>query len=157
MEKQPEGRDNPRPSSRFPDPSKRPIAMIFREADNYDWETFLGRPPIKGELAKLRDAHGRKGVLVKGAGGSIGAALSIRLAESSPRQLLFLESSEQNLYEIHSSLNGLMGAAPHLPILGDTSDQPLRSLPGHGATGKPALRAKRHNLGAGHYRAGLPS
>ena len=42
-------------------------------------------------------------------------------------------------------------------VFGQALNLPPRSLLEHGATAKPALRAKRYNLGAGHYRTGLPS
>jgi FlaA1/EpsC-like NDP-sugar epimerase len=49
----------------------------------------------------------------------------MRIAASGPRLVLLLESSEQNLYQIHTDLSGLARGAPHIPILGDIADRPL--------------------------------
>lgn len=96
-----------------------------RELDNYDWETFLGRRYIEGDVAKFQAANAGKTVLLTGAGGSIGSALAMRIATAGPRLVLLLESSEQNLYQIHTDLNDLARGTPHIPILGDTADRPL--------------------------------
>ena len=56
--------------------------------------------PREEHLAQLRDAR----ILVTGAGGSIGSALSLRLAALRPRQLLLLDASEQALHRLHLAL-----------------------------------------------------
>jgi FlaA1/EpsC-like NDP-sugar epimerase len=96
-----------------------------RESDNHDWETFLGRRYIERDVSNFQAANAGKTILLTGAGGSIGSALAMRIAASGPRLVLLLESSEQNLYQIHTDLNGLARGAPHIPILGDTADRPL--------------------------------
>lgn len=96
-----------------------------RELDNYDWETFLGRRYIEGDVAKFQAANAGKTILLTGAGGSIGSALAMRIATSGPRLVLLLESSEQNLYQIHTDLNDLARGTPRIPILGDIADRPL--------------------------------
>ena len=96
-----------------------------REPDNHDWETFLGRRYVEGDVSKSPAANAGKTILLTGAGGSIGYALAMRIAASGPRLVLLLESSEQSLYQIHSDLNGLARGAPHIPILGDIADRPL--------------------------------
>ena len=93
-----------------------------REFDNYDWGTFLTRRSIESDEAKFQAAIAGKTILLTGAGGSIGSALALKLATSGPRLLLLLESSEHNLYQIHSDLNGVAHGAPHIPILGDIAD-----------------------------------
>jgi len=95
------------------------------ELDDHDWDGFLDRRYIEGDVSKSEAAHPGKTILLTGAGGSIGSALAMRIATSGPRRLLLLESSEQNLYQIHTDLNGLADAAPHIPILGDIADRPL--------------------------------
>ena len=94
-----------------------------RQADQHDWETFLARDHIEGDAARLRAAHEGKTILLTGAGGSIGSALAMRIAGFGPRRLLLLESSEHNLYQIHSELD--RWGAPHVPILGDIANRPL--------------------------------
>jgi FlaA1/EpsC-like NDP-sugar epimerase len=45
------------------------------------------------------------GILVTGAGGSIGSALAHAIYAFHPRALVLLDNSEQNLYGIHSDLS----------------------------------------------------
>lgn len=98
---------------------------MTQELDNHDWETFLGRRYIEGDVSKAQAANAGKTILLTGAGGSIGSALAMRIAASGPRLVVLLESSEQNLYQIHTDLNDLPRGAPHVPILGDIADHPL--------------------------------
>jgi FlaA1/EpsC-like NDP-sugar epimerase len=65
-----------------------------------------------------------KTVLVTGAGGCIGSALTEALACDGARQLILLDHSEQNLYEINRRLNA-SGRAGYTAILGDILDAPL--------------------------------
>lgn len=64
--------------------------------------------PVPGHLIA------QKRVLITGAGGSIGSALTHAIATHQPEQVLLLESSEQALYQIDRAL-----AAPHQSILAD--------------------------------------
>jgi FlaA1/EpsC-like NDP-sugar epimerase len=66
-----------------------------------------------------------KTILITGAGGCIGSALAKRIMESDPALVLLLDLSEQNLYEIHTELTASRASSPHVPILGDISDQAL--------------------------------
>lgn len=69
-----------------------------------DWYFFLARPrlpsPSPETLEQLRDTS----ILVTGAGGSIGNALSNELVKLQPRRLVLLDASEQALYRLQSSL-----------------------------------------------------
>jgi FlaA1/EpsC-like NDP-sugar epimerase len=77
-----------------------------------DWYAFLERPrlPSPGvqSLDQLRDLS----IVVTGAGGSIGSALSLRLAGLHPRRLVLIDASEQALYRLRTSL-----AETDLPVL----------------------------------------
>jgi FlaA1/EpsC-like NDP-sugar epimerase len=87
-----------------------------------DWYPLLQRPalPPALSLTHLRDQC----VFVTGAGGSIGSALSIRLAALAPRRLILLDASEQALYRVQALL-----AKNHSPatttILGSVNDSAL--------------------------------
>ncbi|WP_263353971.1 polysaccharide biosynthesis protein [Acidicapsa acidisoli] len=87
-----------------------------------DWYTFLARPrlpsPAPASLAPLRDTS----VLVTGAGGSIGCALSLELARLQPRQLLLLDASEQALHRLQSLLGAFVSTSNCHLILGNIVD-----------------------------------
>jgi len=65
-----------------------------------------------------------KTVLVTGAGGCIGSALTEELASHGARQLILLDHSEQNLHEINMRL-AASGRVGYAAILGDILDAPL--------------------------------
>jgi len=94
-------------------------------ANATDWHRFLGRPRLPEPSIAALDQLCKSSILVTGAGGSIGSALSIRLAALRPRQLLLLDASEQALYRLQTSLNdaGLFTRARL--ILGDCANDAL--------------------------------
>ena len=71
--------------------------------ESLDWHGFLDREPLPRvpdeALAGLR----RKPILITGAGGSIGSAVALRLAEVGT-ELILLEASEPGLYDLHCAL-----------------------------------------------------
>jgi FlaA1/EpsC-like NDP-sugar epimerase len=81
-----------------------PVPHAAWNSATIDWYSFLDRPrlpsPVAKSLDRLRDAS----ILVTGAGGSIGSALSLQLAQLQPRQLTLLDASEQALYRLQSVL-----------------------------------------------------
>jgi len=64
-------------------------------------------------------------ILVTGAGGGIGSALSKALAVSAPRLLILLDHSEQSVQRLEADLASIPAAAEHLCILGDVCDKDL--------------------------------
>lgn len=98
---------------------------VTAAANAIDWYDFLARPGLPGPAAealdRLRDAR----IVVTGAGGSIGSALSLRLASLGPRRLLLLDSSEQALYRLQVALAEAGSLADTQPILGNTGNRGL--------------------------------
>ncbi len=90
-----------------------------------EWESFLHRGPLT--LGRARPAHSLHGkrILITGAGGWIGSALTHAIAELAPRQLVLLEAAERNLYDIDAALRQLPYPVPHVPLLGSVSDAVL--------------------------------
>jgi len=88
-----------------------------------DWYSFLARPrlpsPSPESLDRLRDTS----ILVTGAGGSIGSALSLELAKLHPRQLVLLDASEQALYRLQSSLANSSPTSNCRIVLGNVTDR----------------------------------
>ena len=68
-----------------------------------------------------------RSVLLTGAGGSLGSALAKAIIQLEPRQLILLDHSERNLYEIDSELTAVLPAAQLTSVLGDICDAALLS------------------------------
>jgi len=83
------------------------------------------REPIRLDAPRVSSAVAGRGVLVTGAGGSIGNALSRALVDLSPRSLILLDNSENNLFLTARSLEGAAAGVRVHPILGDITDGPL--------------------------------
>lgn len=69
-----------------------------------DIADLLGRDSVPAQSELLAHCIASKCVLVTGAGGSIGSELCRQILTISPTTLLLFESSEFNLYSIHSEL-----------------------------------------------------
>ena len=92
---------------------------------SFDWNQLL---PARSRIAAADSApitHAGKIVLITGAGGSIGSALAQAIAAQSPKLLILLDHSEQNLYEIETALSSSSTAPPFLAVLGDAGDRRL--------------------------------
>jgi FlaA1/EpsC-like NDP-sugar epimerase len=66
-----------------------------------------------------------KRVMVTGAGGWIGSALTRSIAKFAPRQMVLLEAAERSLYEIDAALRQLPCPIEYAPILGSVSHPAL--------------------------------
>ena len=69
-------------------------------------------------------AHAGQCILVTGAGGSIGSALTVALAAAAPRFLVLLDNSEHRLHEMDLLLREGHDV-PYAAVLGDICDVPL--------------------------------
>jgi FlaA1/EpsC-like NDP-sugar epimerase len=85
--------------------------------DAVDWQQFLAPSNRDFANSPFASAHAGNCVLITGAGGSIGSVLVSALSRSGAR-LILLDSSENNLFEIHSRFR-------HEAILGSVDDAGL--------------------------------
>ena len=83
-------------------------------------QMLLGRPEYCEVEAEPESIRGR-GVLITGAGGSIGRELAIAIARSQPKSLVIVDSAESNLFRIESELSSLLVDVVIQPIVADIS------------------------------------
>lgn len=69
--------------------------------------------------------HRGQRVLITGAGGYIGSALVQAIAQSEPKCIILLESSEQNLFEIDRQMESAFGPVHRAAVLGNVADAGL--------------------------------
>lgn len=93
---------------------------MYRQVDLKD---LLNRPFSQIDLPSIKKLIEGKVVLITGAGGSIGSELSRQIARCSPAQLLLLDHSELNLFEIDSELRpATQDFSRVTPLLADIKD-----------------------------------
>jgi FlaA1/EpsC-like NDP-sugar epimerase len=73
----------------------------------------------------MTNLHLGRNILVTGAGGWIGSALSKALIRDKPRKLILLDHSERSLYHIDAELKALHRDVAQKSILGDVCDAKL--------------------------------
>jgi FlaA1/EpsC-like NDP-sugar epimerase len=89
------------------------------------WESFLHRPQFLLDRAKVEPWLAGKRVLITGAGGWIGSALTRAVAEFKPERIVLLEAAERNLYELELVLRTLPDSIRRNFVLGSVSDPTL--------------------------------
>ena len=101
--------------------------LSSEDMTDMDWVGLLGlgRASAMGSDLPPADLHRDHCVLITGAGGSIGSALTLQLAQLRPRLLLLLDASEENLYDLDAKLQRLASPVPHLAILGSIDEDEL--------------------------------
>lgn len=95
------------------------------DVTDMDWAGLLGRASAMEDEHPAANLHRDECVLITGAGGSIGSALALQLAQLRPRMLLLLDASEQNLYELDAKLQRLASPPPYIAVLGSIEDNEL--------------------------------
>jgi len=88
------------------------------------FEDLLGRESIDLRLDEIGNVLRGKRVLVTGAGGSIGSELCRQVASFQPQQLLLVEQSEVQLFQVEQQLIKLGYGNIIVPVIGDILDRP---------------------------------
>ncbi len=86
----------------YPLLSTQVLPLRLRPVDVSD---LLGRELVNADVESIRDFFKDKRVLLTGAGGSIGSELARIIFQSHPRELVLVDDSENNLYDIEMDLN----------------------------------------------------
>lgn len=100
-------------------------SSVTESLASLDWYGFLGRQPLAGPGREELRVLGGARVLVTGAGGSIGAALALRLASLGPAKLVLLEASESHLFALQNEFAEHAPDAPAVFVLGGVHDAAL--------------------------------
>jgi FlaA1/EpsC-like NDP-sugar epimerase len=85
-------------------------------------EDLLGREPVSLDEEAIDEVVNYRTVLVTGAGGSIGSELCRQICRFSPRSLLLVENSENNLFHIERELRRSFPDIPIHAIMADIRD-----------------------------------
>lgn len=75
-----------------------------QKIENLRPEELLDREPIELDLKRIQQSMNEKNILITGAGGSIGSELCRQIFKLNPKQIILLDHSELNLYNIHNEL-----------------------------------------------------
>src|SRR5271157_391326 len=86
------------------------------------WDGLFPQQANDEDVSDFAPIHCGRSILVTGAGGSIGAALTKAVHKLKPQTLVLLDSSEQNLYYIHRELASVAGATAIVPVLSSVAD-----------------------------------
>jgi FlaA1/EpsC-like NDP-sugar epimerase len=89
-----------------------------------DIDDLLRRSPVPADPRLMREVVEGKVILVTGAAGSIGSALSHTLAKLGPATLILMDINEHGLYEISRSI-ARNAAFPVIRVLGSITDAGL--------------------------------
>jgi FlaA1/EpsC-like NDP-sugar epimerase len=87
------------------------------------YEDLMGRESIQLEMEKIGNYIKNKSILVTGAGGSIGSELCRQIAHFFPRNLILLDRTENNLYQIEVELRWEFPYLQCSPILGNVMNR----------------------------------
>ena len=82
------------------------------------WDSFLDRAPMALDHAQAAASLAGKRILITGAGGWIGSALTRGIAEFAPSHVVLLEAAERGLYEIDAALRQWSSPIEHTSVLG---------------------------------------
>lgn len=85
-------------------------------------DDLLGRTPVTLNWESIHAGLAGKSVMVTGAGGSIGAELCRQIARLGPKNIVLLERSEFNLFQINNELERHFPEVKVLAVPGDVSD-----------------------------------
>ncbi|WP_076750524.1 polysaccharide biosynthesis protein [Desulfatitalea tepidiphila] len=99
--------------------------VSIRSIREVSYKDLLGRPPVRLENDRIRGLIKGRTILVTGAGGSIGSELCRQILRFEPGLMLFMDSSEENLYRIEMEVLHERGFKNYVTVLGKVQDREL--------------------------------
>ncbi|MDR1977857.1 MAG: polysaccharide biosynthesis protein [Synergistaceae bacterium] len=87
-------------------------------------EDLLGREPVQIDVHKVAAYLKGRGILVTGAGGSIGSEIVHQILQNAPKEVILLGHGEQSIYLLLESLRkSLPARIPLHPVVVDVADE----------------------------------
>jgi FlaA1/EpsC-like NDP-sugar epimerase len=99
--------------------------VSIRSTREVSYKDLLGRPPVRLENDRIKVLIKGRTILVTGAGGSIGSELCRQILRFEPGLMLFMDSSEENLYRIEMEVLHDRGFKNYVTVLGKVQDREL--------------------------------
>jgi len=99
--------------------------VSIRSIREVSYKDLLGRPPVRLENDRIRGLIKGRTILVTGAGGSIGSELCRQILRFEPGLMLFMDSSEENLYRVEMEVLHDRGFRNYVAVLGKVQDREL--------------------------------
>lgn len=90
-----------------------------------NYEDLLGREPVKLDITGISRYLDGKTILITGCGGSIGSEICRQIIRFHPRQLVLLDASELNLFNIQMEMENAKSLCACQAILGSVQDERL--------------------------------
>lgn len=102
--------------------------VSLKELRDVSYQDLLGRPAVELNQEAIGDYIHDKTVLVTGAGGSIGAELCRQICRFNPKQLVMVDVSEPDLYNIQMELKHRIQYLQYATVLTPVQNRPLMDL-----------------------------
>ena len=99
--------------------------VSIRSIREVSYQDLLGRPPVKLETDMIQGIIRGRTILITGAGGTIGSELCRQILRFKPGLLVFMDSSEENLYRIEMNVLHEHGFDKYVTVLGKVQDREL--------------------------------
>lgn len=96
--------------------------LLVKQLRSVRVEDLLGRKPVHLDVASIQQKLQDHVVLITGAAGSIGSELVRQVARFSPRQVILLDRSENDLFKLGMELSSSMPDLKSVPVVGDILD-----------------------------------
>ena len=99
--------------------------VSIRSIREVSYQDLLGRPPVRLETDRIQGIVRGRTILITGAGGTIGSELCRQILRFEPGLLVFMDSSEENLYRIEMDVLYEHGFNKYVTVLGKVQDREL--------------------------------
>ena len=97
--------------------------VSFKTIREVSFEDLLGRDPVNLDMEKIGNYLSDKVVLVSGAGGSIGTELCRQISLFAPKNIIFIDKTENSLFHLEMEFRQRYPKVTITPVLGDVQNK----------------------------------